>query len=136
MIKRVRIENYKSFQSLSLELRPLSVIFGPNASGKSNFLDALYFLSRAVSQKNLKEAFEGHRGLPLESFYYGEEGYDGLLKKANLRFTIDSLLGGAEYAERIVDNIENLESLSRQNAGFKFFVENLRSILRSKMGNS
>jgi hypothetical protein len=49
---------------------------------------------------------------------------------------LSTLLGGAEYAERIVDNIENLESLSRQNAGFKFFVENLRSILRSKMGNS
>ena len=89
MIKRVRIENYKSFQDLTVELRPLSVIFGPNAAGKSNFLDSLYFLSRAVSQKNLKEAFEGHRGLPLESFYYGDEGYDSLLNKNNLRFTIE-----------------------------------------------
>jgi len=88
MIKRVTIENYKSFQKLSIELKPLSVIFGPNAAGKSNFLDALYFLSRAVSQKNLKEAFEGHRGLPLETFYYGDGGYDALLKKNNLRFTI------------------------------------------------
>lgn len=77
MIKRVKVEGYKSFKSLDLELRPLCVIFGANASGKSNFLDALYFLSRAVSQKNLKEAFEGHRGLPLESFHYGDEGYDG-----------------------------------------------------------
>ena len=54
-------------------------------------LDALYFLSRAVSQKNLKEAFQGHRGLPLESFYYGDEaeGYDGLLRRSNLQFTIE-----------------------------------------------
>ncbi len=89
MIKRVYIENYKSFQNLSIELRPLSVIFGPNAAGKSNFLDALYFLSRAVSQKNLKEAFEGHRGLPLESFYYGNEGYEGLLNQKTIRFTIE-----------------------------------------------
>jgi len=89
MIKRVRIEGYKSFRSSDLHLRPLSVIFGPNASGKSNFLDALYFLSRAVSQKNLKEAFEGHRGLPLESFHYGDEGYDSLVNKNNLQFTIE-----------------------------------------------
>lgn len=89
MIKRVKIENYKSFQSLNIELRPLSVIFGPNAAGKSNFLDALYFLSRAISKKNLKEAFEGHRGLPLESFHYGDVGYDGLLEKSNLQFTIE-----------------------------------------------
>jgi predicted ATPase len=89
MIKRVRIEGYKSFQSLSLELKPLTVIFGPNASGKSNFLDALYFLSRTVNKKNLKEAFEGHRGLPLESFYYGDEGYEKLLKKSNLQSTFE-----------------------------------------------
>ncbi len=89
MIKRVKIEGYKSFNSLELQLSPLSVIFGPNASGKSNFLDALYFLSRAVCKKNLKEAFEGHRGLPLESFYYGDEGYDSLLKKNNIQFTIE-----------------------------------------------
>jgi len=89
MIKRVKIENYKSFKNLSIELRPLSVIFGPNAAGKSNFLDSLYFLSRAINKKNLKEAFEGHRGLPLESFHYGDEGYDSLLKKSNLKFTIE-----------------------------------------------
>jgi predicted ATPase len=89
MIKRVRIEGYKSFKCLDLQLRPLSVIFGPNAAGKSNLLDALYFLSRAVSRKNLNEAFEGHRGLPLESFYYGDEGYDALLRNDNLQFTIE-----------------------------------------------
>jgi predicted ATPase len=89
MIKRVKIIRYKSFEGLDLQLRPLSVIMGPNASGKSNFLDALYFLSRAVSQKNLKQAFEGHRGLPLESFYYGDEGYDRLLKKNHIEFTIE-----------------------------------------------
>jgi AAA15 family ATPase/GTPase len=64
MIKRVKIQGYKSFKNLSLELRPLTVIFGPNASGKSNFLDAIYFLSKAVNQKNLKEAFEGIGGFP------------------------------------------------------------------------
>lgn len=89
MITRVRIEGYKSFQSLSLELRPLTVIFGPNASGKSNFLDALYLISRAVTKKNLKEAFEDHRGLPLESFYYGDEGYEGLLRRPRLQFTFE-----------------------------------------------
>lgn len=61
MIKKVRIKGYKSFQNLNLELKPLTVIFGPNASGESNFLDAFYILSRSVNCKNLKEAFEGHQ---------------------------------------------------------------------------
>lgn len=89
MIKRVKIKGYKSFRDVSLELKPLTVIFGPNASGKSNFLDALYLVSRATNQKNLKEAFEGHRGLPLESFYYGEAGYEELIKKTSIQFTIE-----------------------------------------------
>jgi len=46
---------------------------------------------------------------------------------------VNSLLGGAEYAERIVDNIENLELLSQQNAGFKAFIDDLRKVLRSQI---
>jgi predicted ATPase len=89
MIKRIKIEGYKSFRRLDLQLRPLTVIFGPNASGKSNFLDAIYLLSRAVTEKNLNESFKNHRGLPLESFNYGEEGYEGLSKKTNPQFSFE-----------------------------------------------
>ena len=89
MIKRIKIEGYKSFRELDLQLRPLTVIFGPNGSGKSNLLDALYLLSRAVSRKTLKEAFDGHRGLPLESFYYGDEGYEALLNKPSLALSFE-----------------------------------------------
>jgi predicted ATPase len=111
MIKRVKIQNYKSFQDLTVELRPLSVILGPNAAGKSNFLDALYFLSRAISQKNLKEAFEGHRGLPLESFYYGDEGYDGNLKKNNLKFTIEV---DVELSPATIEKVEEIVQAKRK----------------------
>ncbi len=89
MIKRIKIDGYKSFRNFEAALRPLSVIFGPNASGKSNLLDAIYLLSRAATCKNLKEAFDGHRGLPLESFHYGKEGYEGLLKKPQIRFLLE-----------------------------------------------
>src|SRR4030042_3680232 len=89
MIKRVIIEGYKSFRKLSLELKPLTVSFGPNASGKSNFLDALYLISRAATRQNLSQAFEGHRGLPLESFNYADKGYEANLKKTNIWFTFE-----------------------------------------------
>ncbi|MDZ7699679.1 MAG: AAA family ATPase [Deltaproteobacteria bacterium] len=41
MLKRIRIKKYKSLKEVEIALNPLSVIFGPNAAGKSNFLDAL-----------------------------------------------------------------------------------------------
>jgi predicted ATPase len=89
VIKRIKIDGYKSFRNFEVSLRPLSVIFGPNASGKSNLLDAIYLLSRAVTCKNLKDAFDGHRGLPLESFHYGEESYESLLEKPQIRFAFE-----------------------------------------------
>jgi len=48
MLKRIKIEGYKSFKQFELRLRPLMVIMGPNATGKSNFLDALYLLSKKL----------------------------------------------------------------------------------------
>ena len=62
----------------------------------------------------------------------GRSHYKQILRQALKDSNISSLLGGVEYAERIVDNIENFESLSRQNAGFQAFLGNLRNMLRSQ----
>ncbi|MDI6755448.1 MAG: AAA family ATPase [Thermodesulfobacteriota bacterium] len=110
MINRIKIEGYKSFKKFELELRPLSVIFGPNASGKSNLFDALYFISRAANRKSLKEAFEGHRGLPLESFFYGDHGYDGILRKSNLEFTLEVDI---ELSPSVIGKVESIVEAKR-----------------------
>ena len=41
MLKYLEIENYRCFPSLKVELRPLTVLIGPNNTGKSAFLDAI-----------------------------------------------------------------------------------------------
>lgn len=58
MLKRVKIQGYKSLVDLEVNLQPLSVLFGPNASGKSNFLDALQLLSRLATSNSLNEVFD------------------------------------------------------------------------------
>jgi len=48
-VRRVYIENFKSVRRLELELSPgINVLVGPNASGKTNILEALDFLRRAL----------------------------------------------------------------------------------------
>lgn len=44
IIKRVSTKNFRSVQDTVLELGPLTVLVGPNASGKSNLLDVLGYL--------------------------------------------------------------------------------------------
>jgi predicted ATPase len=48
LLTRVVIRNYKSIAACDLRLGPLSIFVGLNGSGKSNFLDALRFVSEAL----------------------------------------------------------------------------------------
>lgn len=91
MLKRIRIRGYKSFDDLETRLGPLAVLFGPNASGKSNFLDALQLLSRLATSRTVAEAFDPpHRGAPLESFALGEDGLKGALARERLTLAIEA----------------------------------------------
>lgn len=47
-LRRVYISNYKSIDSCNVTFTPLLVLVGPNAAGKSNFLDALEFVVDAL----------------------------------------------------------------------------------------
>jgi len=89
MLRRVRIEGYKSLQSVELDLAPLTLIMGSNATGKSNLFDTLRLLSRIVTSRSVQEAFADHRGDPIEAFSYNEGGLDALLQKETARFTIE-----------------------------------------------
>ena len=90
MLKRIRIQGYKSLADVEVNLGYLAVLIGPNASGKSNFLDALQLLSRIVTAPTLRRAFDPpHRGLPLESFTFGEEGIKELRKQESVSFRME-----------------------------------------------
>lgn len=56
MLKRIKIQGYKSLADLELNLKPLSGLVGPNASGKSNFL---YALQLSVPDSNLPDVEGG-----------------------------------------------------------------------------
>ncbi len=90
MLKRIKIQGYKSLVDLEVNLEPLCVLVGPNASGKSNFLEALQLLSRMTTCQTLEDAFEPpYRGHPLEAFTFGDEGIKSLLEKEKVSFSIE-----------------------------------------------
>src|SRR5438876_8835618 len=105
MLKRVKIQGYKSLVDVEVNLQPLSVLFGPNASGKSNFLDALQLLSRIATSNNLNDAFgPPYRGTPLESFTLGPDGIPELLAQEKASFSIEVDM---EFSQTIVDTVNN-----------------------------
>jgi len=73
MLTRIEIDGFKSFRNLAVDLHPFTVIAGPNAAGKSNFFDALRFLSR-IATYDLAEAVQDLRGDPSELFSLTSQG--------------------------------------------------------------
>lgn len=57
--------------------------------------------------------------------------YKQVLNQALRDSNLSSLLGGAEYAERIIEEIADVESLYDQNAGFQSFALDLKRMFRS-----
>ena len=82
-----------------------AVLVGPNASGKSNFLDALQLLSRIATCPTLKKAFAPpHRGFPLESFTFGESGIEGLREQENVSFCMEADI---QLSPTVVENVNS-----------------------------
>ena len=47
MLQKVHIENFRCLRNVTVPLRPLTILIGPNDSGKSAFLGALEFLTQS-----------------------------------------------------------------------------------------
>lgn len=68
----LKLQNWRNFRSLDVALGPRAFIVGPNASGKSNLLDAFRFVSEVASggAGGLQAAIERRGGFTaLRSLY-------------------------------------------------------------------
>lgn len=62
MIEYIELHNWKSFAEAKLYIEPLTFIIGTNASGKSNILDSLFFLSRLAAGYSVDDCARRIRG--------------------------------------------------------------------------
>ncbi len=75
MIKRLKIKNFKSFKDIDVKLGNFNVIIGANASGKSNFINAIKFL-RDIAKSGIEKAIDGQKGIRyLQNFNLGNSEY-------------------------------------------------------------
>lgn len=61
MLRRLRLVDFKSFADEAVELAPLTLLVGANASGKSNCLDALRFLHQVRADQSVVEILDGEQ---------------------------------------------------------------------------
>ncbi|HKD92024.1 MAG TPA: AAA family ATPase [Terriglobales bacterium] len=71
MIKQITVRGYRSIRDLSLQLRSINVLTGPNGCGKSNLYNSLVLIGRAA-QGQLARAIAEEGGTP-SVFWAGGE---------------------------------------------------------------
>src|SRR5580692_519244 len=126
MIEHIEIENFKSLQKVSLDLGPLNIFVGTNASGKTNFLEALRVLQGIGYGYTVDEIFNGRPRLGNNEAWEGIRGgskYAGFLGSArDIQFRVRAKfpsLGAVEYTISISpkDNSVTAESFDADGDG-------------------
>ncbi|MEH2457467.1 AAA family ATPase [Nostoc sp.] len=103
MLKKLILENWKSFRYAELPLDPLTVLIGTNASGKSNVVEALEFLKRIAIGENIEAALAGDKTLPSI-----RGGIEWAALKPETQFTLKALIQGDN------ENTDSLYSITVQ----------------------
>ncbi len=91
MLKKLILENWKSFRYAELPLDPLTVLIGTNASGKSNVVEALEFLQRIANGENIETALAGDKTLPSI-----RGGVELAVRKGENEFSLKVLVSGED----------------------------------------
>ena len=104
MLRKIRLTDFKSFVDEEVALAPLTLLVGANASGKSNFLDAIRFLHGLSRNLTLSEVLNGEEST-------GSDRWPGIRGRAEEAarvgtdsFSIEStwLGSGQEIGHRLV----------------------------------
>ncbi len=75
-ISRIAVKNWRNFRSMDVELTENTYLIGPNASGKSNFLDMIRFMRDVVNPKGggLQQAVSSRGGMKKLRCLAGRQG--------------------------------------------------------------
>jgi len=119
VIKKLELENWKSFETAELHIDPLTILIGTNAAGKSNILDAFRFLQRIASGLSIQESIEG-----TTSIEQLRGGSNWIIKKPSSRFGIKLTFEymGEDYCFSI--------SIKSESSGFQVTEESLQTVER------
>ncbi len=124
MITRIKIDGFKSLLNTELYLGTFTCIAGANAAGKSNFFDAILFLSRLADDTILQAAksirSENLKHSNINDIFYksGSERYN------SMKFEIDMLIP-KEAIDDLGQTAEATITSLRYSLELKFNEENL-----------
>ncbi|WP_288425203.1 ATP-binding protein [uncultured Spirosoma sp.] len=113
MLKRVSIQNFKSLKDVTLDLRKVNLLIGPNNSGKTNFLKAIDFIS-SWSNGQILDKFDA-RALAFKHSDHQHSEIEVLAESTNSEQTYSYNLKtrGSQISNSEDEFIETLKKIAR-----------------------
>ena len=113
-ITRVWARNFRSIEYAELELEPLTVLVGPNASGKSNLMDVLGFMGDAA-RHGLETAISRRGGIDS----IGRRSPNGKILAPEIGFRCEFPRGSLEYCASFVRRSKGEYRVKRESTRLK-----------------
>jgi AAA15 family ATPase/GTPase len=107
MIREVKIQNYKSIESLDLELGRINVLIGENGCGKTNILEAIALASAAYSDK-LDNEFLVSRGIRVTAPQLMRSAFDK--ENTHQKIILKIIFNDYIYSQWILENKNSIYS--------------------------
>lgn len=143
MIKKVKIENYKSIVNQTLELGDFNVIIGANGCGKSNILEAIALAGLSSSGVLLPEMFTS-RGIRLSDSRFMRSAFEDVDKefitlhvetasgdKSVYRIHYNTELKPAQWEDVVEEETKALITTIKEN-GQKYKIKDLLAFLEKR----
>lgn len=119
MLRRVEVKGYKCLRYIAQRLSPFHILVGPNASGKSAFLDVVLFV-RDLIDKDVEQAVRSRARSLRELVWKGEEDHFEIALEFQLPKDIRVLRNGHTYT-----GLRYEVRIREEENGLQIPVENL-----------
>jgi hypothetical protein len=106
MLQEVTLRNFKSFAHATAPIAPFTLLVGANASGKSNFVEALRFLHGLGQGWTVREALSGFVSGGVRVWDGIRGGVNDAIRSGHDAFRIDSRwqIASEGYAHNVATN--------------------------------
>lgn len=137
-ILSLELENIRNFSRLNINFEDTTIIYGQNAQGKTNLLEAIYYLTLTKSSRKGKEIDViqgGQKEGRIKGIFQTEDreslevefilGHSKVGKVNGVKAKLRNILGQAETILFTVDDLEIVESPQRKRRFFNIFISML-----------